>query len=170
MAVESAAVPTAGATVAAVRPSSVARPGRRSERDPARSPNRWCIAADRSSSDDHRRAIVSLPVGDQERARHCYVDTLGFELRADNPWGEGMRWVEVAPTGSTASLALVTWFPSMPRGSLQGLVVSTADIGATYEELVARGVAFDGPPTAQSGGILVVFRDPDGNGLVLAQG
>ena len=58
----------------------------------------------------------------------------------------------------------------MPPGSLQGPVVSTEDIGAAYEDLVARGVAYDGPPTAQPGGILAVFRDPDGNGLVLAQG
>ena len=48
-------------------------------------------------------------------------------------------------------------------------MLSTADIRATYEELVARGVAFDAPPRAQPGGILAVFRDPDGNGLVLAQ-
>ncbi len=35
--------------------------------------------------------IVSVPVGDQERARAFYVNTLGFELRADDAWGEGMR-------------------------------------------------------------------------------
>ena len=44
--------------------------------------------------------IVSIPVGDQERARDFYVDILGFELRANDTWGEGMRWVEVAPEGS----------------------------------------------------------------------
>lgn len=57
--------------------------------------------------------IVSVPVGDQERARAFYVDTLGFELRADDTWGEGMRWIEVAPKGSATSLTLVT------RGSRQ---------------------------------------------------
>ena len=112
--------------------------------------------------------IVPVPVADQERARAFYVDTLGFEMRADDSWGEGMRWVEVAPKGSAISLTLVTWFESMPPGTLQGLVVGADDIQATYDELVARGVPFDFPPTEMPGGTQAVFRDPDGNGLVLA--
>ena len=111
--------------------------------------------------------VVSVPVSDQEQAREFYVDTLGFELRADNSWGEGMRWVEAAPEGSSTSLSLVTWFEAMPPGSLQGLVVATDDIRKTYEELVAGGVPFDFPPTEMPGGTQAVFRDPDGNGLVL---
>ena len=111
--------------------------------------------------------IVSVPVSDQGRAKSFYVDALGFELRADNPWGDRMRWVEVAPEGAMISLTLVTWFDSMPPGSLQGLVVVTDDIQATYDELVARGVPFDFPPTEIPGGTQAVFRDPDGNGLVL---
>ena len=110
--------------------------------------------------------VVSVPVDDQERAKIFYVDVLGFELRAENSWGEGMRWVEVAPKDSFTSLSLVTWFGSMPSGSLQGLV-ATDDIQMTYEELVARGVPFDFPPTEQPGGTQAVFRDLDGNGLVL---
>lgn len=113
--------------------------------------------------------VVSVPVSDQERARAFYVDALGFELRADNTWGEGVRWVEVAPEGSTTSLSLVSWFESMPPGSLQGLVVATDDIHATHEELAARGVPFDFPPKELPGGTQAVFRDPDGNGLVLSQ-
>jgi catechol 2,3-dioxygenase-like lactoylglutathione lyase family enzyme len=52
-------------------------------------------------------------------------------------------------------------------GSLQGLVVATEDIEETYGDLVAKGVPFDFPPTEQPGGKQAVFRDPDGNGLVL---
>jgi catechol 2,3-dioxygenase-like lactoylglutathione lyase family enzyme len=39
---------------------------------------------------------VSVPVGDQDRAKGFYVGTLGFELLVDNTWREGMRWSEVA--------------------------------------------------------------------------
>jgi predicted enzyme related to lactoylglutathione lyase len=46
-------------------------------------------------------------------------------------------------------------------------VVATGDIRATYEELVARGVPFDFPPNEMPGGTQAMFRDPDGNGLVL---
>ena len=110
---------------------------------------------------------VSVPVSDQDQAKEFYVDTLGFELRANRPWGEGMRWIEVAPKGSDTSLTLVTWFEAMPPGSLQGLVVATDDIQATYDELVAKGVPFGFPPRDLPGGKQAVFRDPDGNGLVL---
>jgi catechol 2,3-dioxygenase-like lactoylglutathione lyase family enzyme len=111
--------------------------------------------------------IVSVPVSDQARAKAFYVDILDFDLLEDTPFGSGMRWVQVAPKGSTTSLTLVTWFESMPPGSLQGLVVATEDIHATYDELSAKGVLFDFPPTEQPGGLQAVFRDPDGNGLVL---
>ena len=114
-----------------------------------------------------RVQIVSVPVSDQERAKDFYLNTLGLELRQEAPFGDGMRWIEVAPEGSTASLTLVTWFESMPPGSLQGLVVATDDIRPTHEELVAKGVPFDSPPTEMPGGTQAVFRDPDGNGLVL---
>ncbi len=77
--------------------------------------------------------VVSVPVDDQERAKTFYVDVLGFELRAEDSWGEGMRWVEVAPRGFLTSLSLVTWFGSMPPGSLQGLVVATDDIQTAYD-------------------------------------
>ena len=72
--------------------------------------------------------VVSVPVSDQERARNFYVDALGFELREDRLWAEGMRWVEVAAESSSTSLSLVTWFEAMPPGSLQGLVVATRTI------------------------------------------
>ena len=45
--------------------------------------------------------------------------------------------------------------------------MATDDIRATHEELVARGVPFDFPPTEMPGGTQAVFRDADGNGLVL---
>ena len=76
--------------------------------------------------------VVSVPVSDQERAKRFYVETLGFEVRTDAPFAPGMRWVEVAPPDAGASLTLVTWLESMPPGSLQGLVVSTDDVHATY--------------------------------------
>ena len=65
--------------------------------------------------------LVSIPVADVDRAKAFYVDVLGFEERFDGPFGEGMRWVELAPPGAQASIALVTWFDQMPPGSVTGL-------------------------------------------------
>ena len=112
--------------------------------------------------------VVSVPVSDQDRARAFYTATLGFELRTENNFGVGMRWIEVAPEGSATSLSLVTWFEAMPPGSLQGVVFAVDDVHATYEELLAKGVPFDFPPREMPGGLQAVFRDPDGNGFVIA--
>ena len=43
---------------------------------------------------------VIVPVSDQERAIAFYVDALGLEERADVPFGDGNRWIEVAPPGA----------------------------------------------------------------------
>ncbi len=40
---------------------------------------------------------VMVPVSDQDRAIEFYTEKLGFEKRADIPFGHGDRWVEVAP-------------------------------------------------------------------------
>ncbi|KAE8765771.1 VOC family protein [Georgenia thermotolerans] len=113
--------------------------------------------------------VVSVPVSDQDRAKAFYVDTLGFELRRDNPMGPGQRWVEVAPPGAATSLTLVTWFPTMPPGSLKGLVLATDDVDRAVAELHERGVEFLDPLTDAPWGRWATFDDPDGNGWVLQQ-
>ena len=47
-------------------------------------------------------------IANQDAAIDYYTQTLGWELRADVPFGDegGNRWVEVAPPGSAARLAL----------------------------------------------------------------
>jgi catechol 2,3-dioxygenase-like lactoylglutathione lyase family enzyme len=110
--------------------------------------------------------ILSVPVSDQDRARDFYVDTLGFELVADNELG-GQRWVQVAPKGGQTGLTLVTWFPTMPAGSLKGLVVQTPDVDAETERLRRAGVPVEGPQDAPWGRFST-FDDPDGNGIVLS--
>ena len=114
-------------------------------------------------------AVVSVPVSDQERARKFYVDGLGLELVRDDSSIPGMRWIQVRPPGGGAALSLVTWFESMPAGSLRGLVLRITDLQALYEALDAQGVTFEGPPTRQPWGTETVVHDPDGNGIVLQQ-
>ena len=111
--------------------------------------------------------LASVSVADQDRARAFYVDGLGFALVRDNPYGEGMRWIRVAPPGAATSVALVTWFPTMPPGSVKGLVLACDDVDATYEELARRGVPFAGPIQEAPWGRFATFDDPDGNGWVL---
>jgi catechol 2,3-dioxygenase-like lactoylglutathione lyase family enzyme len=112
--------------------------------------------------------LVSVPVSDQARAKTFYTETLGFELVADNPFGD-QRWIQVAPRGAETGVTLVTWFETMPPGSTKGLVLETDDVDASYQELGARGVRFNGPVEEQFWGRFATFEDPDGNGWVLQQ-
>ena len=112
---------------------------------------------------------VSVPVSDQEQARAFYVDTLGIDLQVDNSWREGMRWIEVAPEGSATSLMLVNWLDALLPSLYRVMVIATDDIQASHEALVAKGVFFDLQPTELSNGMQAMFRDPDGNALVLLE-
>jgi catechol 2,3-dioxygenase-like lactoylglutathione lyase family enzyme len=110
---------------------------------------------------------VSVPVGDQDRAKQFYVGTLGFELLVDGTWREGMRWSEVAPEGSATSLMLVTWQAGMLPGMHRVIIMATDEIHTVHRELLARDVEFELPPTPTPRGTQAMFRDPFGNPLML---
>lgn len=124
------------------------------------------------ASEDHgirEVAVVSVPVSDQDRAREFYVDHLGMTVIRDDTSIPGMRWLQVGPTDGSCSLTLVTWFESMPPGSLRGLVLTAGDLQALYERLTGLGVEFESPPQQQPWATEAVVKDPDGNLLVLQQ-
>jgi catechol 2,3-dioxygenase-like lactoylglutathione lyase family enzyme len=108
--------------------------------------------------------VVSVPVSDQERAKEFYVEKLGFELSREDDSIPGIRWVQVTPQGGTTSLTLVTWFETMPPGSLQGLVLGSADLEKDCEELVARGWSSIGPCSSSRGGRRRWSATPTGTG------
>lgn len=111
--------------------------------------------------------VLSLPVRDQDRARDFYVGTLGFELVRQNEMGPAQQWIQVAPKGGQTSITLVTWFDTMPPGSLQGLVLHTDDLDAEVAALAGKGVAVPDGVQNAPWGRFAVFADPDGNRLVL---
>src|SRR5437762_1836322 len=87
---------------------------------------------------------VCVPVSDQERAIGFYVGTLGFEKRTDVPFGNGYRWVEVAPPGADTTIAIVPPPPGKPTGGAEtGIALNTADIDAVHAELREQGVDVD---------------------------
>jgi catechol 2,3-dioxygenase-like lactoylglutathione lyase family enzyme len=113
--------------------------------------------------------VISVPVSDQERSKAFYVDKLGFELTRDDDSVPGIRWVQVTPKGASISLTLVTWFETMPPGSLQGVVLGSSDLRRDCDALAAADVEFDRPLEEQPWGLEAVIRDPDGNRLVLQE-
>jgi catechol 2,3-dioxygenase-like lactoylglutathione lyase family enzyme len=116
-----------------------------------------------------RISVISIPVSDQDRAKAFYTEVLGFEEVTDTPYRDGLRWVQLRPPGSDTSFTLVTWFPAMPAGSLQGLVIETPDVQAAYLDLLEKGVHFTHEPREEVWGTFTTFSDPDGNSMVLAQ-
>jgi catechol 2,3-dioxygenase-like lactoylglutathione lyase family enzyme len=110
--------------------------------------------------------VVSVPVSDQDRALEFYVEVLGFTLLADSRFSPDMRWVAVAPPGGSTALTLVTWFPTMLPGSLQGTVLETDDLDGDIAALAEKGVTLSELQEAPWGRF-VTLADPDGNGLVL---
>jgi catechol 2,3-dioxygenase-like lactoylglutathione lyase family enzyme len=112
---------------------------------------------------------VVVPVTDQDRALEFYVGKIGLELRSDTPFGNGMRWLEVAPAGSETVLAIVPPRPGGPVGVGTGIVLTSEDIEADHATLKASGVDVD-PEVAYMGDPvppMFWFRDPDGNSLVI---
>jgi catechol 2,3-dioxygenase-like lactoylglutathione lyase family enzyme len=116
-----------------------------------------------------RVSVISIPVTDQDRSKAFYKEVLGFEEVTDTPYRDGLRWVQLRSPGSDISFTLVTWFPSMPAGSLQGLVIETPDVQAAYLDLLEKGVHFTHEPRKEFWGTFTTFSDPDGNAIVLAQ-
>jgi catechol 2,3-dioxygenase-like lactoylglutathione lyase family enzyme len=115
-------------------------------------------------------ALACVPVRDTDDALAFYRDVLGFEVVSDEVLEEGHRWVQLRPVGSVTALALVTWFPSMPAGSVRGLVLATDDIDTDAEVLRARGLDLPAEIESAPWGRWLSFADPDGNGWVLQSG
>ena len=116
--------------------------------------------------------VVVVPVSDQERAIEFYVDTLGFEKRADVPFGNGYRWVEVAPPDAVTTIAIVPPPEGKPAGDREtGIGLHTQDIDAVHADLKARGVDVDDEVSAMGDPVPPMFwlRDQDGNTLMVAE-
>ena len=115
--------------------------------------------------------VAMFTIADQDAAIAFYTQTLGWALRADVPFGDegGNRWVEVAPPGSAARLALNPPMDGTPGGSAIG--VETPDVDAEY----ARVQALDGVTAAEPmGGVgpvpkMFSIKDPDGNHIWVVQ-
>jgi catechol 2,3-dioxygenase-like lactoylglutathione lyase family enzyme len=126
----------------------------------------------RTTTHINKVGVVVVPVSDQDRAIEFYVDKLGFEKRADVPFGNGYRWVEVAPADAVTALAIVPPPPGKPTGNVEtGIGLHSDDIDADHEHLTALGVDVD-PEVSRMGDPvppLFWFRDPDGNTLMIVE-
>ena len=115
--------------------------------------------------------VAMFTVADQDAALAFYTEKLGWELRGDDRFGDDseMRWLEVAPPGSSARLALNPPMRDEPGGSAIG--VETIDVRAEHERLSAiDGVTISSPPVEMGAAPLMFsIADPDGNHIWIVQ-
>jgi lactoylglutathione lyase len=114
--------------------------------------------------------VAMFTVADQDTALAFYTEKLGWELRGDTRFGENgeHRWVEVAPPGSVARLALNPPMGGQPGGG--GIGVETPDVRAEHSRLSAiGGLDLDEVMEAPGAPTLFMMRDPDGNHIAVVQ-
>jgi catechol 2,3-dioxygenase-like lactoylglutathione lyase family enzyme len=115
---------------------------------------------------------VMVPVSDQEQALEFYVGKLGFEKRMDVPYGEGDRWVEVAPPGAATAIALVPPREGESAGIETRISFTTKDADAALATLRDRGVDADAEVMRMGDPVppMFFFRDQDANNLLIVEG
>lgn len=119
-------------------------------------------------------AVAMFTVADVDAARDYYTNTLGWNVITDVSWGEGAgadagRWLEVAPPGSSAKLALNgPMGEAKPGGAAIG--VETPDVEAELKSLTDKGVRV-GELIGGMGPVPKMFSvtDPDDNWIWVVQ-
>jgi catechol 2,3-dioxygenase-like lactoylglutathione lyase family enzyme len=114
---------------------------------------------------------VIVPVSDQDRALEFYTEKLGFEKRMDTGYGDGNRWVEVAPPGAETTVALVPPREGNSVGVEMPVGFATESAEVDHENLRERGVDVDAEVMRMGGPVppMFFFRDQDGNRLLIVE-
>ncbi len=122
-----------------------------------------------------------LTVHDPELALAFYRDALGLTVRNDVSMGD-FRWLTVSPP-SQPDVEIVLMEPHagraedgdalltlLTKGSLNGVIFTTADVDAAFEKIRASGAEVLQEPIDQPYGVRdCAFRDPSGNMIRFSQ-
>jgi catechol 2,3-dioxygenase-like lactoylglutathione lyase family enzyme len=111
---------------------------------------------------DYRLELVSVPVSDVDRAKEFYVEKAGFNLDHDHTVSDEIRFVQLTPPGSPASIAIGKGVTEAQPGSVEGLQLVVKEIEAAHADLSSRGVEVSDVQDFPWGRF-VFFQDPDGN-------
>ncbi len=117
---------------------------------------------------DWRLELVQIPVSDVDRAKAFYIEMAGFDEDVDIRVSDDIRFVQLTPPGSPASIALGLGLTEMEPGSVQGIQLVVDDIEEARADLVERGVEVSEVQVFDWGSF-VFFSDPDGNGWSVQQ-
>ncbi len=115
--------------------------------------------------------LVMVPSADQDKSIEFYEQALGFEKRADVPFGGSYRWVEVYPPSGTTGIALAPPREGVTTARDTGISLKTGDIESTHAQLKAAGVDVDAEISRMGDPVppMFWFRDPDGHTLMVVE-
>lgn len=126
-----------------------------------------------AGAETHIRQLgtVMVPVSDQDRALEFYTEKLGFEKRADIPFGRGDRWVEVAPAGADTTIALVLPREGESVGIQTRVGFASDNVDGDHAKLRERGVDADAEVMRMGDPVppMFFFSDQDGNRYMIVQ-
>jgi lactoylglutathione lyase len=115
-----------------------------------------------------RISFTTVPVLDQSRALEFYTKKLGLTVFTDQPMG-AERWIELKVNGGETMLVLHKHTTNNP-GPSPALVFVVDNVRATYDELKAKGVEFTQPPKKETWGEHAIFKDSEGNLVMIGNG
>jgi catechol 2,3-dioxygenase-like lactoylglutathione lyase family enzyme len=133
---------------------------------------------------DYQLEVVTIPVGDIDRALEFYRDRLGFVLDVDYRPSDDFRVVQLTPPGSACSVHLSA---DAAPGPVRELHLVVADVDSARRELLDKGVKVSdlrhkSPIETWEGGwepgvdpqrhdyaSFADFADPDGNTWLLQE-
>ncbi len=114
-------------------------------------------------------SLATIWVDDLDAAIGFYTEALGLEKRMDMPFGEDGRFVVVGPVGGEgAGIVLQPADETRDAGGFTGIILASAQVEATTQDLADRGAIVTMPAAEQEWGAwMSMIADPDGNVLVI---
>lgn len=123
----------------------------------------------------HKIGQIMLYVNNQDEAKSFWTEKVGFVVVSEQDNGQGMRWIEIAPT-SEAETSIVLHNKELiakmqPELNLQppSLLLFTENLDSLYEELQSKQVKVGELVTMPTGRVFNFADNEDNYFAVLEQ-
>jgi predicted enzyme related to lactoylglutathione lyase len=111
---------------------------------------------------------ITLYVNNQEEAKEFWTNKVGFVIKAEQPMGPNMKWIEVGPSKEEFTTFILydknlmkTQNPLTNTGH-PSVILSTTDIEKTYQEMKDKKIEVE-ELMKMPYGTMYNFKDQDGN-------
>lgn len=110
---------------------------------------------------------ITLYVNNQEEAKEFWTKKMNFVVKAENPMGPNMTWLEVGPSESEFTTFILYNRELMKTQNPEAvahpsIILSTDNIENTYEKMKENGVDVEDIMKMPYGSMFS-FKDQDGN-------